>query len=448
MKPSSAAAWGLGALAVASAWLAAAGATAQTVDVERPRTLVVGTPPGARAARVDGARTGLSASPLPTGSLAVAWQTPALGLVIEAPPVVDANGTTYLVGTRGEVVAIGRDGSERWRVSTGAVQPGPPALLSDDTLVFADAMGEAVAVRGGAVRWRTRFGRGDVSHPAPLPLGDGGVVVATAHDLAALDVEGHERARVTLPDLASGPLVAAPGRVLATGASGVVWAWAPGAVEPLRAGSFGGAVEGGAVLVDDHTLVAVTLEGAKLAALDLDQGTTKTLAVPTSAGAGLWLGPPAARSGSVYLMLLTPSAELAVGLDPAGSEILRARVATHLSLPSADGGLPALVPAPHAPPLIDGAGTLAFATTEGGVGTVSGAAGATGTTVELLDGVCSGTVHGPSSASAAIGDGGRIAGLAPLAPGMFVAACHAGRVVALRGASAPGAPGESARGHL
>ncbi len=429
------AAWGalaLGTVVVGSlvGGLVEAAATAQTLDVTRPRTLVVGTPPGARAARVDGMRTGSSKSPLPTGSLSVAWQTPPLGVLIDGAPVVDANGTTYLVGTRGEIVAIARDGGERWRASTGAVQPGPSALLSDDTIVFADAVGEAVAVREGVVRWRTRFGRGDATHPAPLPLFDGGVVVATAHDLAALDATGQERARVTLPEAAAGPLVAATGKVLATGASGVVWAWTPGAPEAVRMGSFGAPLEGGALLVDDHTLVGVTAGGARLSALDLTTAVASTRAL---SGGGLWLGPPAAHAGTLYLMLLTASAELAVGIDATGAEVLRSRVATHMLLPTPDGGVTPLATVPQAGPLVDAAGTLAFATPEGGLGTVSAG------TVELLDGACSAAGRAPSA------DAGRIAGLAPLAPGMFVAACHSGVLIALRGASAPG---ESAAGHL
>jgi hypothetical protein len=323
-----------------------------------------------------------------------------------------------------------------WRLSTGAVQPGPLALLSDDTLVFTDALGEAVAVRNAVVRWRARFGRGDAVRPAPLPLPDGGVVVATSRDLAALDVEGHERARTTLPEAAAGPLVAAPGRVLVTGASGGVWSWTPGAVEPVRVGSFGSPVEGGAVLTDEHTLVAVTSGGVKLSVLDLVQGSTVTRAVPAG---GLWLGPPAVQTGSVYLMLLTPSAELAVGIDATGNETLRSRVASRTPAASTDGGAPPLVPVPHAPPLVDPSGTLAFASTEGGLGTV------TGNTVEVLEGACAIPTARAPMAPSPPADTTRIAGLAPLPPAMFVAACHAGSLVALRG---PTLAGESSRGHL
>ncbi len=432
-----------GLLAMLAAVLLAASAAAQTFDVGRPRTLVVGTPPGARAVRVDGERTGSSRDPLPAGSLRVAWQTPPLNLLLDDAPVVDASGTAYLVGTRGEVVAIARDGSERWRVSTGAVQPGPAALLSDDTLVFADAVGEAVAVKDGAVRWRVRFGRGDSSHPAPLPLADGGVVVATAHDLAALDVDGHERARLTLPEAATGALVASRGAVLVTGASGVVWSWTPGAPEAERAGSFDAPTEGGAVLLDDHTLVAVTDGGRKVSALDfgaaLGLGQLRQVAQigqlgqgPSLGGAaGIWLGPPAAHAGSVYLILLTPAAELAVALDRTGAETMRARIASRTPAIAADGGVVALVPLPHAPPLVDASGTLAFATTDGALGTVGAGA------VEELQAACVSAARVPSA------DAARVAGLAPLAPGLFLAACHSGTLLALRGASPAGgsAPG-------
>jgi outer membrane protein assembly factor BamB len=340
---------------------------------------------------------------------------------------VDAAGTTYVVGTRGEVVAVTRDGRERWRASTDSPQPGPAALLSDDTLVFADALGEAVAVREGVVRWRTRFGRGDATHPAPLPLEDGGVVVATAHDLALLDSEGHERGRATLPEAATGPLVGAMGKVVAVGASGTVWAWPPGASEATRVGSFGSPVEGGATLADDHTLVAVTAGGAHLSALDLARGTASTRAV---APAGIWLGPPAMRYGTATLLLLAPSAELAVVVDASGVETSRSLLAVRAPPVAADGGVAPLVSILHTPPLVDSAGTVAFATSEGSLGVVWGA------TVELVADGCAASErdgrHDPRP------DPSRAAGLAPLGPGAFVAACRSGSIVAVKGSPAGG----------
>ena len=426
-----------GAVVLAAAAIAA-GAAAQTVNAERPRTLVVGTPAhGARSDRVDPARTGRSWAKLPTADLKTEWRV-SLGALIERTPVVDARGTSYVVGTRGEVVAVARDGVERWRVATGALQPGPAALLTDDTLVFVDAGGTAVAVqetsaREGAVRWRAHFGRNDTVHAAPIPLDDGGIVVATSHDLAALDSDGHERARTTLPEATSVPLVSAVGRVIAVTASGAVWAWTPGAAEATRLGSFDAPVDGGAALADEHTLVAITADQAHLAAVDLLRGTMTTRAV---APTGLWLGPPAMRGGVAYLLAATPVGELALGVDATGTEVSRAVLTSHAPAVAADGGVFALVAGPHTAPLVDAAGVVAFATSDGSLGVATSAG------TERIADACAPTL-------ARTGGGGAVpaaavAGLAPLGPGVFVAACHSGTLVAVHaaGAAAPAPSGE------
>jgi hypothetical protein len=408
-----------GAAAAAAVLAYAAGSPGQTVDVQHPLTLVAGTPAGgARTDRIDSFRTGCSRDPLPAEGLASTWHV-GIGAFLEHAPVVDAHGTAYAVGSRGEVVAVAKDGRERWRTSTGAAQAGAPVLASDDTLVFVDAAGIAVAVREGAVRWRTRFGRSDTSRPAPLALDDGGVVVATAHDLAALDAEGHVRARTTLPEAASVPLVAALGKVIAVTVTGAVWSWSPGAVEPTRLGSLGAPVEGGAVLADDHTLLAITSGGAHLAAMDLAHGTMATRAVTP---AGVWLGPPSVHAGTAYLQLLAQTADVAVALDESGVETSRIVLGMHPPLTTADGGTVALVaPVAHTAPLVDAAGTLVFATTDGSVGAArtSGAS-----RVDLVAGIC------PPSADRAEP---AVAGMAPLGPSAVVVACRAGALVALQG---------------
>jgi outer membrane protein assembly factor BamB len=409
---------------------AAGGAAAQSFDVQRPRTLVIGTPAGgARADRLDAARSGLTRSALPTSSLRTEWRTP-VGALLERAPLVDASGGTVVVGTRGEVVALARDGSERWRVSTSAMQPGPPVLLSDDTVVFVDAAGEAVAVRDGALRWRVRFGRPDAAHPAPVPLDDGGVVVATTHEMAALDADGNERARATIPEPTATPLVSALGKVVAVTTSGAVWTWAPGAPEAARVGSFGSPIDGGAVLADARTLLAVTAGQQHLAALDLVRGTTATRAVSPAA---LWMGPPAARGGVAYLLALGPTSELAMALDASGAELARALLATRPPPISIDGGAATLVTAPHTGPIVDAAGTVAFATTDGNLGVVAGMTSAGGS-VELLSDACPAPLSAGGSARAVA----PVVGLAPLGAGAFVAACHGGTVLAVRGAAGGG----------
>jgi hypothetical protein len=188
----------------------------------------------------------------------------------------------------------------------------------------------------------------------------------------------------------------------------------------------------------------VTAGGTKVSALDfgaLGLGQLRLVAQIGQLGqglavggtAGIWLGPPAAHAGSLYLILLTPAAELAVALDHTGAETMRARIASHTPVVAADGGVVALVPLPHAPPLVDASGTLAFASTDGALGTVGAGA------VEELQAACVSAARVPSA------DAARVAGLAPLAPGVFLAACHSGTLLALRGASPAG---ESAPGPL
>lgn len=397
---------------------ASAEASGQTSSVERPRTLVVGLPSaGARADWVDGARTGRTRSTLPSSGLRTQWRVP-LGALIEHAPLVDVRGGIYVVGTRGEVIAIARDGTERWRVSTGAAQPGAAALLSDDTIVFADAAGEAVAVRDGSVRWRVPFGRADASGPAPLPLEDGGVVVATTRELAVLDAEGRERARTTLREATNVPLVAALGRVVAVSSSGAVWSWAPGTPEPERVGGFGTPVDSGAALADDHTLVAVTADQLHLTAVDLLRGTATTRTV---ALAGVWLGPPAMCGSTAHVVLLASSSEIAVTIDAAGNEIARVALAVHPTPIAADGGTASLIAHAHTPPLVDATGAFAFATTEGAIGVAS----ATG--VDVLGEACEPPVGSANRAAPSV------VGLAPLESGAFVAACRSGGLLAIGG---------------
>jgi hypothetical protein len=386
-------------------------ARAQTIETARPRTLVVGAPDGARSERIDAARTGLARGVLPTSRLRTEWRM-STGTALEQAPLVDARGVTYVVGARGEVI--------------GGIDGGPAALLSDDTFVFVDGAGAAVAVREGRVRWRSRFGRpgsdgttpsvpGPDPLPAPLPLEDGGVIVATAHELAMLDAEGRERARTTFRE----PLV---------DRTGAVFPWLPGSPEPVRIGAFGSPIAFGAALADDHTLAAVLAGGTTFASIGLREGTVSARAVAPGGSAGTWLGPPAMRGPNATLVLLGSTSELAVTLDPSGREVARALLATHQPAPRLDAGAPALeVPRAKATFVVDLAGTLAFVTLAGDAGTA--VASATGSeAVELLSDVC------PRLPSAlATGGAPAAAGLVPVGTGSFVVACRSGTVVCVDG---------------
>jgi hypothetical protein len=404
------------------------GVGAQTIDVQRGRTIVVGgSTARSRAVRVDSARTGLARSRLPSSKLHVEWTLPIAALV-EEPPVVDAHGSAYVVGSRGEVFSIAADGSERWHLATGTAQAGPPVLLSDDTLVFVDGSGEAIAVRDGRLRFRTRFGRSDPQHPAPLALDDGGVVVGTSRDLAVLDADGHERARATLPEETTAPLLFALGMVVAVSASGTVWTWKPGAIEAVRAASFGSAIDCCAALADERTLIAITEGETHVTAVDLRTGGASTRAVAVG---GLWFGPAAVLDGKAFVVSLGSTNTAAVAFDRSGRECARTLIAAHAPPAAFDGGVPSLVPEPHTAPLIDGAETLVFATPEGRIGAVTRAGDGTGA-VELVSAPCSAPPAG----------GGRIAatitGLAPLGPDAVVAVCGSGTVFSVGGGAGSG----------
>jgi hypothetical protein len=417
---------GLAAVAAVAFTLTDVVARAQAIDPARPHTLVVGVPAGARTDRVDDARTGFARTPLPARGLRIAWRIPT-GAPLEHGPLVDARGTTYVVTTRGEAVAVGPEGNEIWRVQTGAVDPGPAALLSDDTLVWVDGAGEAVAVRDAGVRWRTRIGHPDaLSPPAPLPLDDGGVIVATARDLALLDAGGHERARIAFPEFIVGPLLSAVGRAIAVGTSGAVWTWAPGADEPSRLGGFGSSTAGGAALAGDHTLVAVVSGRTTLAAVDLVRGTTTVRAV---ASGGLWLGPPAMHGEAATLALFGPTSEVAVTLDASGHELARTLLAAHSPALRGDAG-PGEPPPASFSLLVDRAGTVAFATLDGGVGVASMGPGGDGA-VETVSEAC----PRPGALSALAGATLSAVGIAPLTPGAFVVTCRSGTLVAVAGSA-------------
>jgi hypothetical protein len=341
-------------------------------------------------------------------------------------PVVDSHGVAYAVDDAGAALAVGGDGTERWRVGSNLENPSPAVLLSDDTLVFvgtADKTTEAVGIRDGSVVWRTRVGLPSSTPAAPLPLEDGGVVVAAAFELAALDADGGQRARAVLPEPVM-TLLPGLGKVVAVTSTGSVWTWMPGGLEPNRVASFGGAAEGGVVLLPPRTLLSVLGGGTRLSALDLATAVVTTRAEPLT---GLWAGPPTVSGDRTYLFSITASAQIAVALSATGQELGRGAVGPGDRSTSADGG--ALSPVSRSM-LADRAGVVVFATDDGSVGTVllNPPVGGGGTpSVERLAHVCPSTAGGPHRLESPV------AGLAPLAPGGFVVTCRAGTLLAVRG---------------
>ena len=406
-------------------------ALAQRMEANEPLTLLVGTPQAVSPTeRVDGRRSGFARTPLPTGTLRIAWRR-SVGQAIDHAPLVTAAGDIVVFASRGEVLTLDSDGNDKGRVAAGIGPLGPGSILTDGTLATVNAAGEVVGTRGGIVRFHTRVGdQGVLVKVAPLALDDGGVAVANGGDLAILDSEGNVRARATIPPTGNQPpesvvwpLIAALGKIVAIGPTGTAYLWSPGR-DPTRAGTFGALLNGGAALVDDHTLLAV-IDSSRLVALDLVHGVAITRA---SAQNGLFLGPPSLRGQSAYLEELTPGATLALAFDATGREALRQSISTFTQPSAADGGLSPLAAPGHTATLVDAAGTLAFGTPDGQVGIVS-PSGSVDWLGELIcgrggAGSAPGGTALPNHSAARASAG--FAGIAPAGAGAFIVACEGG----------------------
>ncbi len=407
--------------------LVAGVALAQPIDPRRPLTLRVGAPEGASPTdRVDPGRRGLVRQGLPVGALHVTWRK-ALGQALESAPLVIEGGDIALVAGRSDLVVLRADGEERSRTSIGAAAASPPTATSDGTVVVVTSGGDAIGVRAGAIRFRAHVGdRGAFSRAAPLPLDDGGAVVASGDELVALDARGGVRARASLSEVVVASPLATRGRVLALTSSGAVHAWTPGR-DPERLGSLGGLADGGGALADENTLLAV-VDGTRLVAFDLTHRTTSTR---STANGGLYLGPPATRNGTAEILSMTPGRSFLLGVRASGEEAHRILLPGAALTAPPDGGAPTLVVGPHVGPLVDRTGAIAFATPDGHVGVVS----AEGATELLADLPCArvwGTGRGeaPSGAGAS---GTGIVALVPSRPGGMIVACDSGTVVAIDG---------------
>jgi hypothetical protein len=406
-----------GLLAIAVA-LATATAAAQRFDPRRPKTLVVAKPGGpAPMMRVDARRSGLSKTPLPSGTLHIVFRHTS-GLTLEQPALAGSDGLIALVSPRGDVSWLDENGEERATVRVGAPLAGPAAITSDGTIVYATGTGDAIGARRTSTfaRFTTHIGndareRSD-RRAAPLALDDGGVVLATGNDLVLLDAEGNMRSRVTLPEAAAAPLLAWSDRVVAIGPTGTIFGWSPGR-EAVRLGSFGAPTDGGAVL-ENGTLIAV-IEGNQIAEVDLVHGGRTTRTVAPS---GLFLGPPAIRTSLVTVLALTHTRGFALTIDPSGHETLRAPVASFTPQPLPDGGTPALAAPPHVGALVDPRGAVAFAATDGTVGVI----GPEGAVETLGEAPCT---KGPRAG---------VVGLTPFGAGSFLVTCEGGVVLRITGA--------------
>ncbi|WP_437542883.1 hypothetical protein WMF11_33010 [Sorangium sp. So ce295] len=358
-------------LAAAALLLSAAAplAFADAVDTSRPHTIVVGAPRGfAPSERLDARRTGRSAARLPFPARE-AWRKQLRG-GIDAAPLVDAAGDLLLTLTVPEVVKLGADGRERWRVRIGDSAPLAPAVLtSDGTLALITSSGVAVGLTpAGSVRFAVPLGlRGRDADVTPLALDDGGLVAALGRSLVELAADGTVRARAEIADRATGALLAGPEGTLVTTESGAVLTWRPPGA-PRRLGSLGGVPRRGAALADARTLLAV-VDARRLVALDLPTGTA---GVRAGAAFSALDGPPAIGAGGLAVVLSTTG--LLLGVNASGDLAFRVAIDRPPGSPPADAGLSGFfgpVDAKPSPPVvIDRAGRVGFVRAGGRAGVV------------------------------------------------------------------------------
>ena len=407
---------------------------AQVIDVERAHTFVVASRSASfREDRADAARTGLSRVALPTGTLRTVWSA-SVGTRIDQSPVVDEQGVAYVVDAAGGVTALASDGAVRWRLATGAASSGAAALLADGTLLFVDSSGRAFGLREGSIRWTVALGTGGRFSSA-LALDDGGCAVSSGPVLALLDAEGGLRARATVRAPIVAPLVSSRGRVFAVDSAGTVWSWQPGPAVPERVGTFGEPTD--AMAAFHSQLVTVPRSGRRVSALNVATGQATPLA---EAGPGeRFAGPPTVgprapeQAAAAFVVASTPSGDTMVLVDPEGREQQRTLLVGRTPMLMSDGGSPPAPAEAHTPPLVDASGTLVFATSAGDVGVVHLG------TVERASEVCS-PRRMPAERGGADQDRAVpvVVGLAPIRPGVLVATCRSGTVLALEEGSMGG----------
>lgn len=378
-------------------------AMADVVSPRRASTIAVGPARGAMTmARVDPERRGATALPLPKGSLRVLFKK-SISAVFDQPALVNSNGEILAVSSRGDLFTLTPEGEEKQRVIRGGLGVGPAALLSNGTLLFVTAHEEAIGIRDGAVVFEAHLSQSGTSAPraAPLPLSEGGAVVATGSELIVIDSQGAIRARTKVGEPPALPLIRAPQEVISIASTGTVYAW-PLRGESRRIGAFSTGVQGAAALLPPSTLLATLSGGGQIAAFDLATGLSSARAIPSS---GSFVGPPTLAGDALFALGTSGSQLYAAEFNREGGEAGRTALTL---LPMTDAG-PQIQG--QLGPLVDSNRTLVFASADGQIGSVSG-----GGVDTLGEKICSFEYRGS------------LAGLSPSPDGAFIALCRNGTI--------------------
>jgi hypothetical protein len=440
---------GLAATAAAVAALGVASVClAQVAETASPLTVVVGSPQGAAVMdRLDTRRSNRGTSPLPRQSLRILWSRHLHRA--SHPPLVLLDGAVVAIADDGDTLVLNADGTDRARLTLG---PGPlsaAALLSDGTFTAFNGAGDAVGVQRGTIRWRTHLidpppgaerrprslGRGrhrlaamdpeteSGAVASPLPLDDGGVVMALDRELFCLDSLGSVRARAATPDAVGYPLLGTGRSVVMVAEDGDVLTWTPGDTVHKR-GSFGVPIDGAATLDTADSILGVT--GSRVMALNLMTG---ALTERGSSGRGVFVGPASLTGDGLMIQELTPTGTRAVHLAPDGQAEVVATLSPQGAVPAADGGVLLLMAPTHTALLTDPSGAIAYGTVDGRVGVAS-----PGEKTELGEFVCG---RPPPPSTDPFRQGARASagfvGIVPAGARAFVVACEDGNVALIRG---------------
>lgn len=333
-------------LAIAFSLVATA---AGAVDVDGRGVARLAAGPPQSVARADRGRTGHVAH-LPT-ELSLAWRSRVSGGL--AAPVAPTTTGTWAATTDGDLALLDERGAEKGRVTLGGTAMFAPVVTpGGDAIVMTDA-GDVICVKpSGRVRFRVRLdGVSRDMRAMPLPMPDGGVVVARGTALVRLDDAGVAVARARSPEGLVGALIGDGPVVFATTETGKVVRWAPDGA-PRVIARLGGVPTASAAL-SGRQLVAV-VDGHRLVSVDVLAGTTAGF------DAAATLDAPSFGRGNALFVGTSAGTVLLVSAD--------GRDVSHVTLPTVPvaalgGSEPSL--------LVDDDGRIAFARAGGDVGVVA-----------------------------------------------------------------------------
>lgn len=305
-------------IAVAAAAGVAANASGDSIDPFVPTSVTVGESYAiAPTSRLDASRTGRSDEPLPSAPQEL-WRR-STG-TIDAAPLVDASGAILLCTTAGELTKVSPDGKELWHAKMTGSPVGAPVLLSDGSIAALTSNGSVAAFGpDGKLRFTTSVGARNTDPIVPTSTGGVAVLASSvlASSLVTLDADGAMTSETRLVLHGSfAPIETPHGWLIVQDDGAVVRVRPPNA--PRDLGTFAGLIEGGAVLSDERTLLAVIHE--RLLALDLVTGVVTTRAAIN--GVNGINGPPSVGDDKVAYFTTTDGMMMAV--DDGGKEVFRA----------------------------------------------------------------------------------------------------------------------------